>query len=124
MLANQKLNQSFKDAVEEVAIECELVKEISPNSAHTCRTCAPNNRSLYTRGRPFNVDEIRDSACIKATKKEVQLSVVTVDGDKYYWAPSVNNVYGYIVYTNVLGVYEKVVVGSPLFMSVVSAIRA
>jgi len=120
MLANQKLTESFKNAVEEVSIECELVKEINANATHTCRTCAPNNRSLYIRGRPFNVDEIQVSACVKPTKKEVQLTMVAVDGEKYYWTPSRSNIYGYEVFSKALGVFEKIAPGSPLFRRIVA----
>jgi hypothetical protein len=133
MMRNKQLIGSFKEALEEISIECELVNKFNPDSKHTCRTCVPNNRSLYTSDpsnakKAFDLDLSVPTPCESGEKEDISVEEIVItdsQGDKttYYYAPS-DNLYGYVIYYEVSkDNFEEVPPSSPVYKEIIRAIK-
>ena len=132
MVNNGILTNSFKEAIEEVSIECELVKTMG-DSKHQCRMCPPTSRDLYTKskGNPMKsiINDI-DSAdpCSYAESDEVEAKKIeiTIDGKtlEYYYVKSDDNIYGITVYMEISpGMFEEVPTSSFVFKKILEKLN-
>lgn len=98
MIGNAGLVDSFKEAVEEVSIECELVKQFNPKANHNCRTCSPNDKVLYTSTDDVMSGIMQDiklgTQCVYNPPKKVKADKVEIAGDTYYKVKA-DNIRGY-----------------------------
>lgn len=104
MTNNKILMDSFKSAIDEVSIECTLVKRFGDDS-HSCRNCSPNDMPLYTTGNPKDAianDIKMGNTCTLAEIEQIEVTEVilkTESGDqKFYVEHSDSNVYGFLLY--------------------------
>jgi hypothetical protein len=109
MTTNAKLMNSFKSAIEEVALDCEIVKKFG-DSSHNCRVCSPTNEPLYTTGEAtaaINQDIKLGTRCVYNPPKKVKADEVIIDGKTLYKVAA-NNVKGFDLYEKVGDKYVKV----------------
>lgn len=103
MAKNARLVDSFKKAVEEVAIECEVVKMMNPEAKHECRLCAPDGQMLYqpdsSAVKSLDNSIRTGTACHPFTKKKIRVEkVIMPNGMEYLYAPYADSIWGYIIY--------------------------
>lgn len=132
MTNNGILMNNFKSAVDEVAIECELIRHFNPKSTHLCRTCAPNDQSLYTSSKQDQPsDAIRQdiklgSQCRPYVKQKVIAQIITlVSGDNatdYYYIPA-KNLYGYKIFFKEDDKFLEIPASSPVFKLILAEIK-
>ena len=117
MVRNKELLSSFKEAIEEVSIECDIVKQYG-TSGHKCRTCAPNDLYLYTSGDPIKsiINDLgRDDPCITDKKKQsVSAKIIIINKIEYYVVKSDANIWGFIIYIKDGG-YIEIPTNSPVY---------
>lgn len=103
MSRNRELVNSFRDAIDEVSIECSIVKRFGTDK-HPCRTCAPTDVPLYTSGDPKETipnDILVGNPCNLAKKEAVEVVAIELGGDNpitYYVREGEGNIYGIIAY--------------------------
>jgi hypothetical protein len=104
MTENKKLIDSFKGAIDEVSIECTIVKRFGTDS-HECRNCSPNDMQLYTTGNPKDAianDIKMGNTCTVAETEQISVIEVILSMDSgeqtFYVERSSENVYGFILY--------------------------
>jgi hypothetical protein len=132
MTANGILMNNFKSAVDEVAIECELIRYFNPKANHKCRSCTPNNRALYTTSKQDQpTDAIMQdiklgTQCTTATTKKATAQVITlISGDTstdYYYIGA-KNIFGYRVYFRENDKFIEVPSSSPVFKLILEEIK-
>ena len=130
MLANQKLLDSFKSAIEEVSIECDLLTKFNKNVKQQCRKCIPDNKPLYTSSNKRTVIseaikyDIKNTDPCKTgekTKVKAEKITITIDGNKtdYYYIKSNSNLYGYRIFIKIGENYEEIPQRSQVFKTVI-----
>jgi hypothetical protein len=131
---NASLINSACEMVEEVSIECEVVKRIVPGLNHKCKVCAPNNTTLFTETNatksPINgiMEDVKigdKCSCVKTKKVTAEKIDIKMDGETltYYYIKSPDTLSGYKVYIETAPKqFEEVTPGSPIYKKVVAKI--
>ena len=109
-------SEEFKQSIVEIAVECLFVKQKNPD--HVCRTCAPNNKQLFTddmdANQAINYDSSRCDPCDLSAKQSVQAKVIKFEESNYY-AVADDNKYGYLIFYKNGNEYEEIKPSSPIF---------
>ena len=130
MIKNRDLLKSFKEAVEEVSIECNIISKFNVNTKHLCKSCIPDDESLYTAANyqlnPYHAikyDIQKGDPCRSGEKEKVVAKKITLntDGNKvdYFYISSDANMYGYQVFIKVGDGYEEVPYDSDVFKKII-----
>lgn len=103
MIKNKEQMKAFKMPIEEVAIECGVIKKKFPDKV--CRMCEPNGRELYTYGKGNFVELLkydcnREDPCNTETTS-VKAKKVTIHGREYYKVEDKTSDFGYMLYEKV-----------------------
>lgn len=139
MTNNKTLLDDFKSAIDEVSIECSLVKQFNPELHHTCRVCNPDGAQLYTEtdidkttGKirnptsTINYDIKNGTNCQEQKKKEVKVNEikVTINGEQvtyYYTKDDSSNIVIYFETND--GSYMKVPEESDVYVEITKKIK-
>jgi hypothetical protein len=115
-MASYRLIDDFTKAIQEVSIECLL------NGESYCRTCSPTNIPLYSNN--IILDLKTGDPCVHAVEKKVVAEEVIVNGDKYYYKPSTQSVFGYDIFEHdaELNTFRKMSEDSPLYQKIVKEV--
>ena len=127
MMANKKLLDGYKEAVEEVSIECEIVMKYGAQP-HDCKTCIPNDDVLYTKTKgnipnyAIEYDLRAPDPCIQGEPEEVEAEIITIVTDgvkvKYYKIPDKTNLHGFLLYIKEKDEFIEVPINSPVYKTV------
>jgi hypothetical protein len=109
MLKNKEMIRQFTRPLEEVAIDCPVVKKTNPDKV--CKICNPNNQHLYTYDARNNVEVIkydcdRADPC-QTEMQEVKAQKIKIDGEEYYKVVDPKSDFGYLLYKKIGDEYHE-----------------
>jgi hypothetical protein len=109
MIKNKNMIKEFTKPLEEVSIDCQVVKKNNPDKV--CKVCNPNGQFLYTYGTHNNTELIkydcdRADPCQTETE-EIKAQKVKIDGETYYKVIDPKSDFGYLLYKKIGEEYHE-----------------
>lgn len=100
MIKNRDQSEMYKEPLEEVAIECSIIKEKFPDKV--CKVCEPTGQELYSHSAKNPIELLRydcerGDPCNSETQ-QVQAKKVKINDNEYYRVEDKESEFGYWLY--------------------------
>lgn len=114
---NDKLINSFTEALQEVSIECYV------NGYNNCRMCNPTNTTLFEWN--LRRDMSQGDPCNQLEKKSRALNKIIINTNTYYWEPNDKSPFKFSIYyyDTIINSYKQMTEDDIRFLEIIEVLE-